>query len=448
MKVLRLLPRLLISAASSGSGKTILSLGLIEALRRRGLTVAAAKVGPDFIDCAHLARASGRPARNLDAWLAPEAHVVSSFLRGSVDAHMCVIEGVMGLFDGRHGCGTGSSAHIARLLEAPVVAVLDCSRASSTIGAVALGLRSFDPRVSFAGVILNRVASGRHRDSAADACRAAGVPVFGAIPRDERLTLASRHLGLASPHEEGWTGAVSAAAELLQQHVDLDALIMAAHSAPSLAPPAAMQPRETAVRVAVARDEAFWFYDEDSLDALRDGGAQLVEYSPLRDAFPNVDAAFIGGGYPELHAPSLARNDAARSGLRSAIAAGMPVYAECGGLMYLSQSLQTGGQPAEMVGAIPARAAMNRRRSALRYVDAEVIADGPLFVREERVRGHEFHYSRVEYARASYAYAYESEREGYMQRNVHASYVHTHLGAYPHAVRRFLRAAQRFGGQA
>ncbi len=296
-------------------------------------------------------------------------------------------------------------------------------------------------------MILNRVASERHRTTVADACRAAGIAVFGAIPRDERLTLPSRHLGLTAPGEAGWKQAVNAAADLLEMHLDLDGLLALARSAPPLPAPDIRQPRETVARVALARDEAFWFYDEDTIDALRDAGAEIVFYSPLRDAFPNADAAFIGGGYPELHAGALSENRAARVALRDAIEAGMPVYAECGGLMYLSQSLANGADVAEMVGAVPAHAAMNETRTALRYVEADALTDGPLFTRGERVRGHEFHYSQINYTRTAYAYQFDGEREGYAAGNLHASYVHAHLGARPLALARFLNLARTFGGR-
>lgn len=465
------LPRLVLAAASSDSGKTTLALGIVAALRRRGMRVAAAKCGPDFIDAAHLARASGRPARNLDAYLAPEALVRRSFERASADAEIAVVEGVMGLFDGRHGTGEGSTAHVARILAAPVVLVLDCAKASSTIGAIAYGLARFDPRVRVVGAILNKVASDKHAATVRDACAAGGVPVLGIVRRDERLTIASVHLGLAAPQGDAWETMLAAAADVVERDVDLDALVAAAASATQRGLGGAFasgtessrlsfgserseadSPERVAdvgsrVRVALARDEAFWFYDESSLDALRDDGAELVPYAPLRDPFPSdVCAAFVGGGYPESHAPALEANVAARVGLRAAIAAGMPAYAECGGLMYLGEALETNDATYAMVGAVPATSTMSPKRSALRYVEARALADGPFFARDAVVRGHEFHYSRTRYASDAAAFAFEGEREGFARANVHASYVHVHLGAYPHVTRAFLAAARAFGG--
>jgi cobyrinic acid a,c-diamide synthase len=429
----------IIGGASSDAGKTTVALGLIGALRRRGTLIAPFKTGPDFIDAAHLARAADRPARNLDAWLAPEDAVRSSFARGCAGADAAIIEGAMGLFDGRHGSGDGSSAHVARLLGVPVVIVLDCAKAATTIGAVAYGLAHFDPRIRVAGAILNRVASERHARTVVDACEAAGVRVFGVLRRDERLTIPSRHLGLTSPHADAWPAALEAAADAVAANVDLDAFLTATALAdgPPRAPVA--PPEAPSVRIALARDDAFWFYDEGSLDALRDAGAELVAYSPLRDPFPAVDAAFIGGGYPESHAAQLEANAAARDGLRHAIEAGMPAYAECGGLMYLGQALETAGGTYAMAGIVPATSTMSDRRSALRYVEARTLGAGPVFTADAHVRGHEFHYSRTRYERAAPAYALDDGVEGFLGANVHASYVHVHLDAP--AARRFVAAA-------
>ncbi len=447
-------PRVVFAAAHSDSGKTTLALGTVVALRRRGLRVAAAKSGPDFIDAAHLARASGRPARNLDAYLSPESLVARSFARGAADADITIVEGAMGLFDGRHGSGDGSTAHVARILGAPVVLVLDCAKSSSTIGAIAFGLARYDPRVRVAGAILNRVASDKHAATVRDACLRAGVPVLGVVRRDDRLHLGSRHLGLVAPEGDAWTGAVEAAADIVECDVDLDALLAVARRAAPL--PAAVSALEglasrdvlPCVRIALARDDAFWFYDEASLDALRDRGVDLVPYAPLHDAFPHdVAGAFVGGGYPEVHAAALEANVAARDGLARAIGAGMPAYAECGGLMYLSEALETDGGTHAMTGAVPAISTMSPKRSALRYVDARALADGPMFVSGDLVRGHEFHYSHTTYRDAdARAFAFESEREGYASPHVHASYVHVHLGAHATAVDRFVSRARAFAG--
>ena len=439
-------PRLVLGAASSDSGKTTVAIGLIVALRRRGLTVATAKVGPDFIDATHLARASDRPTRNLDAWLAPEGEVFSSFVRGAMGADVAIVEGVMGLFDGRHGSGEGSTAHVARLLQSPVVLVLDCAKAASTIGAIAYGLARYDARINVAGVILNRVASEKHAATVRDACQNAGLSVLGSLPRNERLGLPSRHLGLCSPEGSAWEDSCAAMGDAIEEHIDLDALLAIANAAPSLEAFPLPEAEASNVRVAIARDQAFWFYDEGSLEALRDRGVRLIEYSPLHDPFPDVDAAFIGGGYPEMYADELEANQGAREGLRQAVQAGMPVYAECGGLMYLTESLATARGTHRMVGVVPANSTMSDRRSALRYVEARSIADGPLFALGESVRGHEFHYSTTSYERLSPAYAFDDQHEGYVTGSAHASYLHVHLSAYPQALQRFIGLARTFSG--
>ncbi len=442
-------PRIVFAAAHSDSGKTTLALGTIVALRRRGLSVAAAKSGPDFIDAAHLGRASGSTARNLDAYLAPEAVVARSFARGSRGVDITLIEGAMGLFDGRHGTGEGSTAHVARILDAPVVLVLDCVKSSATIGAIAFGLGRYDPRVRVVGAILNRVASDKHAATVRDACIAAGVAVLGVVRRDDRLHLASRHLGLNAPEGDAWTAAVEAAGDVVAREIDLDALLAAARDTPPIPGfgAASDDVQRTPVRLALARDEAFWFYDEASLDALRDRGAEFVTYAPLHDPFPrDVAGAVVGGGYPELHAAALEANVAARDGLRRAIAAGMPVYAECGGLMYLGESLETADGAHAMTGAVPATATMSQRRSALRYVDARALADGPMFAAGDVVRGHEFHYSQTRYRDQARAFAFDGDAEGFVSPTVHASYVHVHLGAHAAAVDRFVGRARAFAG--
>ncbi len=438
-------PRIVIAGASSDVGKTTLALGIVGALRARGKRVVAAKCGPDFIDASHLAAASGRVARNLDPWLAGEAFVAASLARAGADCDIAVIEGAMGLFDGKHGSNEGSSAHVARILGAPVVLVLDCGKASATVGAIAYGLANFDKRLSVAGVVLNRVASDAHEDTVRQAVIDAGLRVFGVVRRDERLALPGRYLGLAGP-AAGTQDVYAALAETVERCVDLDGLLRAADDAPPLAADAPPRPPRpgSRVRVAIARDEAFWFYDESSLDALTAAGADLIPYSPMIDPFPDVDAAIVGGGYPEMLAKPLSENFAAREGLRLAIEAGMPVYAECGGLMYLTRALATASQTYAMAGAIPAVCTMSAKRSALRYVEALALDDGPLFARGETVRGHEFHYSTTRYDVDESVFAIGEEREGFVRGNLHASYVHLHLGAHEAAVERFVARARAY----
>jgi cobyrinic acid a,c-diamide synthase len=442
--------RIVLAAAASGSGKTTIAVGIIGALRRRGMRVAAAKVGPDFIDAAHLTAASGMPTRNFDTWLASPEGVRRSCARGAANAEITVIEGVMGLFDGRFGTDAGSTDAAARALDAPVVLVLDCGKASATVGAVALGLATYEPRLRVAGAILNRVASDKHAESVIDAVRRAGIPVLGIVRKHAALAFPERQLGLDAPTQADGDAFRAAAADAVEAGVDLDALLAIAADVPPIViaseRAAAAAPR---VRIAVARDEAFWFYDEGSLDALRDAGAELVPYSPLRDAFPrDVDAAFIGGGYPELHAAALSDNLAARDGLRAAIAAGMPVYAECGGLMYLGEQLVTASGTFAMAGVVPATSTMRDKRSALRYVETRVLRDGPMFAAGEHVRGHEFHYSTVAYTREQPAYEIEGASEGFASAGIHASYVHVHLAGLPGAVARFVAHAQAYAAAA
>ena len=435
--------RIVFAAAASGSGKTTIAVGVIGALRRRGMRVAAAKVGPDFIDAAHLSAASGMPTRNLDTWLASPEGVRRSFARGAANVDITIIEGVMGLFDGRFGTDEGSTDSAARALDAPVVLVLDCGKASATVGAVALGLATFEPRLRVLGAILNRVASDKHAESVAQAVRRAGIPVLGILRKNAALAFPERALGLDAPTRAAGAAFRDAAADAVAAGVDLDALLALAAAAPPLRIDAAAPIAASArVRVAIARDEAFWFYDEGSLDALRDAGAELVPYSPLRDSFPrDVGAAFIGGGYPELHAAALSENVAARDGLRAAAAAGMPVYAECGGLMYLGERLVTADASFPMCGVVPVASTMRDKRSALRYVEARVLRDGPMFAAGADVRGHEFHYSTADYTREQSAYDIDGAPEGFANENVHASYVHVHLAGLPDAVARFVAHA-------
>ncbi|WP_299755280.1 cobyrinate a,c-diamide synthase [uncultured Chloroflexus sp.] len=455
------LPRLLLAAPMSGSGKTTITAGLIAALRRRGLRIAPFKCGPDYIDPGYHALAAGQPCYNLDSWLIPPDQIAGVLARRSVEADLAVIEGVMGLFDGYAGTDdTGSSAHIARLTATPVIIVLDARAMARTAAALIAGLYDFDRRVHIGGVILNRVGSPRHAALIRDAVeQTVGVPVLGYVPRHDALTLPERHLGLVPVAEPGrWQEWLSEAAAQVEQTIDLDRLLAVAHTAPPLPAPAppTLAP-VSAVRpvIAIARDEAFNFIYPDNLDLLQVAGAELAFFSPLHDtALPAGTAAiYLCGGFPELFADQLSANQAMLAAIREAAAAGMPIYAECGGLMYLTETLiDQYGQAFAMAGVLPGYSRMTPRLT-LGYRTIAAQAETWLWRTGETVRGHEFHYSVWEarptdlpplYACLPDALRPQVVNEGVVIGQVLASYIHMHFLSCPHAAERFVVAAQAF----
>ncbi len=465
------IPRLVIAGAHSGAGKTTLTAGLIAALRRRGLTVQPFKVGPDYIDPTYHTLAAGRLCRNLDTWMLPPAAVVASFARGCREADLAVIEGVMGLFDGfAYDDEAGSTAHLAKLLAAPVVLVLNIRSLARSAAAAAQGFARFDLDLPLAGFILNHAGSASHGTGVAAAvARATGLPCFGWLPRDERLHIPERHLGLVPTAEAGrWEAFIAAAADHAARWLDLDALLAVAGAAsPVVAagtsvetfhlpplPPTSQPPPQ--IRIAVARDEAFNFYYEDNLELLTEAGAELAFFSPLADAALPAGAAglYIGGGFPELYADRLAANATLRCALRAAIAGGLPTYAECGGLMYLTEAItDLDGRTHPMVGALPGRSAMTGRLT-LGYRTAPDLTDTPLAAAGMTLRGHEFHYSdwieRPAGLLAAYRVAAATDQperlEGFASPTLLASYIHLHWAAYPDLATRFVNACRGPGG--
>lgn len=380
------IPRVVVGAATSGAGKTTIAAGLMAALTARGLVVQPFKIGPDFIDPTHHTRCCGRACRNLDPFMMGEDGVRETFARASAGADVAVIEGVMGLHDGVDGTVFGSTAHVARLLEAPVLLAVDAKGASRTVHAVVRGVAGYDPAVRVAGVVFNRIGSARHRELIE---RGREMPVLGWIPRDDALAVPSRHLGLSLADE---LASHDAFGDVVGAHVDLEEVIAIAWSAPPLAAPSVTPVGEGTTPIGVALDHAFCFYYADNLDRLRDAGAHLVFFSPAADDLPDVDALYIGGGYPELHAGALEAGPA-RAAIARAAADGMPVWGECGGLVYLSQSLEADGRSHRMCGVLPADSAMTGGIRGLGYVDGTCIS-GPLpALHGAGVRGHEFHYS-------------------------------------------------------
>lgn len=448
--------RLVIAAVTSGAGKTTLAAGLIAALRARGLRVQPFKCGPDYLDPSYHTAAAGRPCRTLDTWLLPEATLRGLFGRACQDADIAVVEGVMGLYDGRANGDLGSTAHIARLLDAPVLLVLDVAKASRTLAAVVLGLARFDPRVRLAGVVLNNVASERHRQWVAEAIEAgAQVPVLGALPRQPDGALPERHLGLQPSWERAELPVLlERLAAHVAAHVDLPRVLALARSAGPLGGPAhdplAAAEAGPPVVLALARDAAFGFYYQDSLDLLAACGAVLVPFSPLADAaLPDGTAGvYIGGGYPELHAAALAANAPLLAELRQRVGAGMPLYAECGGLMYACQGIvDFDGRRHPMLGLLPGWSAMRQRRVQLGYVEVEALRDTLLHRAGDRVRGHEFHWSELEGTPEPPAYRIagrEPPHEGWAAGRVLASYVHLHFAGFPPAAARFVAACREW----
>jgi len=446
-------PRVVIAAAASGHGKTSIATGLLAAFRSRGLEVSPHKVGPDYIDPSYHGVAAGRPGRNLDPWLVGEDLIAPLFAHGATTpkpADVAVIEGVMGLFDGASGRGEfASTAHVAALLAAPIVLVVDTRGAGRSIAALVHGFTTFSPGVRIGGVILNRVGSDRHREILVDALAGAGVPVLGAVPRDDSLAVPSRHLGLV-PAAERSNEAVRTVAhlgEVIGAHVDLEAVLRLARSAPSLNPAAlfdtASAPSGARPVIALASGAAFTFGYAEQRELLEAAGAEVVDFDPLRDEdLPaNTAGIVIGGGFPEVHVSDLAANERLRVAVARAAMAGVPISAECAGLLYLARSLD--GAP--MVGALDTDASMAPRLT-LGYREAAAPHDSVLVPAGTRVRGHEFHRTvcapRAGERPAWQWRAPEPTAEGFVQANVHASYLHLHWAGVPGVAERFVGACR------
>ncbi|MEV4285573.1 cobyrinate a,c-diamide synthase [Nonomuraea bangladeshensis] len=436
-------PRLVIAAPSSGSGKTTVATGLMAALRARGLRVSPHKVGPDYIDPGYHALATGRPGRNLDPWLVGERLVAPLFLHGAAGCDVAVVEGVMGLFDGKGDTGFASTAHVATLLDAPVVLVLDAARQSRSVAAVARGFATFDPRVRVGGVVLNRVGSDRHEELCRSALAAAGVPVLGAIRRDDAVATPSRHLGLvpAAERKAEALAAVDRLAALVARSCDLDALLRLARSAPPLGgpawepPPAAPGAAGGRTVVAMAGGAAFTFGYAEHAELLRAAGAEVAVFDPLRDErLPDgAGALVIGGGFPEMYAAELAANEP----LREQVAAFPgPIAAECAGLLYLCDELD--GR--RMCGRVPGRARMTSRLT-LGYRDAVALRRSPLTRAGERLRGHEFHRTAVRYT-GEPLFRWDGGHDGYGDPGVTASYLHLHWAGAPHLAQRLVSSSR------
>ncbi len=437
-------PRVIVAGTHSGVGKTTVATGLIAALRQRGMRVASAKVGPDFIDPGYHSLATGRPARNLDAWICGEDRVAPLAAKAASGADVLVIEGVMGLFDGAGEPGNpASTAHVARLLDAPVVLVIDASAMSGSVAALVHGYASFDPSVRVAGVLLNRVGSPAHETMLREALAPLGVPVLGALARADDLVWRDRHLGLVPVVEQpdAVRVALDRIANAIEVSCDLEGVLRVARAAPRLATDDAPAARPMGLaRVGIASGPAFSFTYPDNLELLQQAGAELVPFDPRADrTLPSdLDAIYVGGGFPEVFVEELADNRPLLADMRARIAGGLVTWAECGGLLWLSRSLN--GYP--LCGALEADGHMSDRLT-LGYRRARATVDTPLTPAGAEVRGHEFHYSALEPPGNALTMSgrHGETRAGYASARLLASYLHVHLASDPHLAERFVATA-------
>jgi cobyrinic acid a,c-diamide synthase len=445
---------LLVAGTASGVGKTTVALAIMAGLRRRGKSVQPLKCGPDFLDTGHHTRVCGRVARNLDTWMFT-AEANQSVLRDAAeDADVVVVEGMMGLFDGKSGdAETGSSAEIAKLLKLPVVLVVDAAKSARSIAAVVLGFELFDPQLPLAGVILNRVGSKQHFRMLETAIKSScKTRILGWLPNEPKIAIPERHLGLYGA-AESTAVEIGTLAELAETNLDLDALFMLECGLESaVGGRAARAEAGEKLRVGVAYDQAFSFYYEDNFDLLRKNGAEIVRFSPVSDpCLPhNLDALYLGGGYPELYAEQLSRNSQMLEEVRDFASSGRPVYAECGGMLYLSRGLATvDGRIYPMTGVLPLSTEMTGGLVQFGYVTVEFTEDCLLGRKGALVRGHSFHYSRVATKpeietsyRVQYSMSGKEELEGFHQGNVLASYIHLHFRANPAVAEHFVSSVR------
>ncbi len=428
------IPRIVVAGTHSGVGKTTVATGLMAAFRRRGLRVQGFKIGPDFIDPTFHKAATGRVSRNLDGWMLSRETNLEIFDRATADADIAVIEGVMGMFDGKQSPSlAGTTAEMAMWLDASVVLVLDAASMAGSAAAIVHGFDTLVPEVRLSAVVCNRVGTDRHytllRDAISALCR---PPLLGRLPRDANFAMPERHLGLHLAEESGIAEKLDQLGAWIEQHLDLDLLLKPGVgqairlSLPKLEPIRA--------RIAVAQDAAFCFYYQDNLDLLQQQGVELIPFSPLAGTHlpPNIDGIYLGGGYPELHAAALSANQSMRSAIKHFIESEGPVYAECGGFMYLMDAIvDTEGNTWPMAGIFPTTARMQKRLAKLGYIEVTAAPD-------ETARGHEFRYSQMDPMPESIARAYQEPAEGYRVHATLASYIHVHFLSCPAFAERFV----------
>ena len=447
-------PRIIIAATQSGSGKTTITTGLLAALKNRGLNVQSYKIGPDYIDTGWHELASGKISHNLDSWLVGKDKLKEIFTATSSGADISIIEGVMGLYDGGRG-GISSTAEISKLINAPVVLVIDAKSMGTSAAAVALGFREFDKSINLAGVILNRLGSDSHKKMVVDALNDLGIKCFGAIKRNDEFILPERHLGLVPTTESNSLNVIEKICAAVETQVDIDALITLAENSAPLTPSPIFHFPSPLITIAVARDEAFSFYYGESLRELEKLGAEIVFFSPLNDeTLPeNISGLIIGGGFPEMFAARLEQNKKIRADIFNAAQSGLPIFAECGGFMYLMRELiDFDGKSFEMCGAIDGSATMTNKLQTVGYVEAEILKDCALGRAGDKIRAHEFHFSKELKSSSENIFKCKRMRTGaeYFAgtaiKNLVASYLHIHFAGCPNVAKNFIDACKKFGG--
>lgn len=445
-----------VASVSSGSGKTTVTLGLMEALRRRGLIVQPFKAGPDYIDPGHHSALLKRPSYNLDTWMMGVARARATFDSSMKYAHVGVVEGVMGLFDGKDGQDAGSTAHLSKVLGLPVLLIVDAARLSRSAGAIVKGFAEFDKKVDLRWVLFNRVGSERHYEMLKKSVPASlGVEVIGYLPREEALSLPERHLGLFTQGDTAraeWRKVVKKSAALLEAHADLGAMIKALSPSRKKMSERPVK-RKGSFKLGVALDSAFSFYYRENLDMLESLGAELAYFSPIEDkALPKgLSGLYFGGGYPELHAERLGKNSGMRAEIKKAADSGMPIFAECGGLMYLGSFINgPDGKAHPGVSVFPWTTRLLKKRKALGYREVEALAGHPWLFPGAKVRGHEYHYSEMTDVPGikkvfRFCVGDKALNEGFVCKNTLATYIHLHFASNPAFALKFANLCKSFG---
>lgn len=441
------IPRIVLAGTTSGVGKTSISCAIIHGIKKKGYSVQSFKVGPDFIDPSYLSSVSGRPARNLDPWLMGTTGIVKSFVK-NFDSDFSVIEGVMGYYDGFSGDSNYSSTHhVASILKTPVILVLDASKTARSIAATALGFTKFHKNSRISGFILNKIGSKKHEDLCRQALSSLNIPIVGVIPRNPDLAMESRHLGLIPVSEQRQLQSkISKIAKTMSGFIDIEKIIQIGNKVPPFGMILKEKNVEQKTTIAVALDESFNFYYQDNLDALKKEGAKIEFFSPVSDSkMPKCDGIYIGGGFPEVIGSSLEKNTKMQKNIKTLAESGMQIYAECGGLMYLTKSIDYGSKKFKMVGLYDATTKMQKRLK-LNYTKARITRDCLIAKSPSTIQGHEFHFSELESVPKDSKFAYDlsigvgikNQKDGLMQYNTLASYMHMHF-ARPGIARKFVQ---------